>query len=44
MWGVNRLLTILVAAVMLVLAVGCEENGNRIAFTSDRDGDWFIPT
>jgi TolB protein len=39
MWEMKRLLPILAAAVMLVLAVGCEENGNRIAFYSDRDGD-----
>jgi hypothetical protein len=71
MWEMKRLLTVLVAAAMLVLAVGCSNNNaeveqlrkeldelkaatpvatatptptptpvSRIAFTSDRDGDW----
>jgi hypothetical protein len=38
----KRLFPILAVAVMLVLAVGCEENGNRITFDSDRDGDFEI--
>ncbi len=38
MWEMKRLLTILVAAVMLVLAVGCKENSHRIVF-DDRDRD-----
>jgi Tol biopolymer transport system component len=41
-WEMKRLLPILVVAVMLVLAVGCKENGNRIAFESNRDGDFEI--
>ena len=46
MRGVNlrRRLPLLAAVVMLVLAVGCTNNtaGKRIAFVSDRDGDYEI--
>ena len=46
MRGVNlrRRLPLLAAVVMLVLAVGCTNNtaGKRIAFDSNRDGDYEI--